>query len=127
MSRLKTLIPAVLALSLGATAIATPALADNDCPPGQRERDNHCLPKGIAKKIDKDAEITIHNGRGDSNYVVVRPGESLRGRDYRIVEDYGRYGLAPAGGDSVYAIVDDQIVQIDRDTLQIVSLIRALN
>lgn len=102
----------VAALGLTAMTVAPePALARNDCPPGLAKKSPACVPPGLAKKG------VVHDWRA---------GDRLTG-DYRLTRDWGRYDLPPLDDRLAYAILADRILRVDRDTLEVLAVVRLLD
>jgi hypothetical protein len=102
----------VAALGLTAATFAPdPARAGNDCPPGLAKKNPPCVPPGLAKKgIAYDWRL----------------GDRLTG-DYRLTRDWGRYDLPPLEQRLAYAILSDHILRVDRDTLEVLAIVRLLD
>jgi hypothetical protein len=95
------------ALGLAAPMIAPdPAQARSHCPPGLAKKNPPCVPPGLARK-------------GDAR-------DYLRG-DYRLTRDWNRYGLPPLEDRLAYAILSDRILRVDRETLEILAVVRLLD
>lgn len=102
----------VAALGMAAVTLAPePALARNDCPPGLAKKNPPCVPPGLAKK----------GVRYDW-----RAGERLSG-DYSLTRDWNRYGLPPLEERLAYAILADRILRVDRETLEVLAVVRLLD
>lgn len=101
----------VATLGLAAMAAAPdPALARNDCPPGLAKKNPPCVPPGLARQGAHDWRV----------------GDYLRG-DYRLTRDWGRYGLPPLEDRLAYAILSDRILRVDRNTLEVLAIVRLLD
>lgn len=85
------------------------------CPPGLAKKNPPCVPPGQAKKGVTSGEWLGHSTVGD---VTNRD-------DLFFLDDFVRYDLRPLPYGQRYAVVDGQIVVIDRESYQILQLIRA--
>lgn len=85
------------------------------CPPGLAKKNPPCVPPGQAKKGATSAEWLDRDHAGD----IVHQGELI------FLDDFVRYDLKPLPYGQRYALVDDQIVVIDRDSYKVLRLIRA--
>lgn len=85
------------------------------CPPGLAKKNPPCVPPGLAKK-----GVTSSDWLGRD-----RVGEIVNQNDLIFLDDFLRYDLRPLPYGQRYAVVDDQIVVIDRESYQILQLIRA--
>lgn len=85
------------------------------CPPGLAKKNPPCVPPGQAKKGVTAAEWL---GRD-------RVGDVVDQDNLMFLDDFLRYELRPLPYGQRYAVVDDQIVVIDRESYQILQLIRA--
>lgn len=133
---------------------ADPALARNDkgCPPGLAKKSPACVPPGLAKKgvtardydeirqdDDRDDDYVYDRWRrGDrlpsDRYVILEEGDRVifEGREY-IVVDTDNGTVLKSGDDwyrlprydgSEYVRVGDAIIRVDRETKQVIDLIR---
>lgn len=124
---------AVLALGLA----LTPAVAlagPKHCPPGLAKKSPACVPPGQAKKSagrDYDRDRTYVDRDG---YVRIREHDGFRRGDYYVdrrgyvrVRDYDRYRLPrPREGEAYYR--DGTVVfRVDRETRQIIELVRLVD
>ena len=124
---------AALALSLAAPAIAQ---GGKSCPPGLAKKTPACVPPGLAKKgvTTEDRTGTSGTDVQDDEFVVLAEGDRVMidGREYIVVDtDNGTvlrrgndwYRL-PRTADSDYVRIGDAIVQVDRETKQVIDWIR---
>lgn len=115
---MKRLAPlALLCAALSLTLTPQISEARNACPPGLAKKSPACVPPGQAKKHHRDDRYDRHR---------VRIGEHLHDRDWRRISDPRRYGLPPEGRDWRYGLLGDQIVRIDRESYEVLELVRAL-
>lgn len=134
-------------IALGSGLAPAPALADSRgfCPPGLAKKHNGCNPPGHARHDGRDRDRDRDHDRDWSRlsererdrirerereraYYGLRPGDDLRGRDdWRWLSDPRRYSLPSLRDGQRYAVIGNQIVTVDRDTLRILSLLQALN
>lgn len=122
---MKTLFASILVGAL----CATPALADPGrgpghgkghghhahhgahCPPGLAKKNPSCTPPGHARK-------KAHH--------LHRVGDTLRGGDYILVRDPGRYAL-DARPDWRYYRDNDRIYRVDSDTRKILAVLNLID
>lgn len=113
------IIPRLLFVALVATMpmmTGQVAFADSGkCPPGLAKKTAPCVPPGQAKKGVTSAEWL---GRD-------RVGDVVDQDDLIFLDDFVLYDLRPLPYGQRYAVFDDQIVVIDRESYQILQLIRA--
>ena len=115
-STLKTL-PTFLTLSVLAFAtFAQPdpvAAQPKGCPPGLAKKNPPCVPPGQAKK------------RGSQDEWLYDRSDHAVDRDNLIfLDDYWRYDLPRLPSNQRYAVLDNRIVVIDRESYQILQLIK---
>lgn len=105
---------AVAFFAFAAMAGAPPAVADTKaCPPGLAKKNPPCVPPGQAKK-----GVTT-DGWQDRD----RVGEIADHDDLTYLDDFRRHELPALPEGQRYAIVDDRIVIIDRESFRILQLI----
>lgn len=125
------LLTTLAALSL---TMAVPAIAkDKACPPGLAKKSPSCVPPGLAKK-----GVTSEDWQGerveDDDYSILAEGDRviIDGQEYIVVDtDNGTilrrgddwYRL-PRDANTDYVRVGDAIVQVDRETKQVIDWIR---
>ena len=108
-------------MALLALVFAAPADAKNNnshkengqsgfCPPGLAKKNPPCVPPGLAKKGSRSYET----------------GDWIGDDDYHNVIYPGRYGLPPLGPNERYVILDGQILKVQKDTYEVITLIRAV-
>lgn len=102
-------------LALGATFAQTDAAfaRSKGCPPGLAKKNPPCVPPGQARKAAGGHDWQHHIGDVPDR------------EDLEYLDDYWRYDLPALPRGQRYAIVDNRIVVIDRDTYAILQLIRA--
>ena len=107
-------------LAVALFAVAPLAHADSafaqskGCPPGLAKKFPPCVPPGLAKKA-----VTTNQWLSRD-----RTGEVVYRDDLIFLDDYVRYDLPPLPNGQRYAVIDDRIVVIDRESYQILRLIR---
>ena len=112
MPRIKTILAATVAAF---TLAGTPVLADTvvkTCPPGLAKKDPACVPPGqVGKSWTPD-------------YVFVE-GDRLRG-DYVLSPEaeWDALSLAPIEDDTVYVVIDNQIVRVKQSNFVVVEPIK---
>ena len=92
------------------------------CPPGLAKKGNGCRPPGLAKKDrhHDDYRDAYRDDRRDGRYRY-RVGDRIVDYDDLIlIRDPGRYGLDPRW---TYYRANDQVIRVDRETDQVLSLI----
>lgn len=114
MPRFQTILAATVAAF---TLTGAPVLADTvvkACPPGLAKKDPACVPPGqVGKSWTPD-------------YVYVE-GDRLRG-DYVLIPEaeWEELSLVPIEDDSVYVVIDNQIVRVKESNLVVIEPIRIL-
>ncbi|WP_370338985.1 RcnB family protein [Parvularcula marina] len=97
------MISAISALSLGALSVSATAYADPPhCPPGHAKKgwcDNDRYDDS------RDERRAYEEGYRDGQRDAIRYGDRYY-RDYRVIEDYERYGLRAPRGGYYYAQLD---------------------
>ncbi|MGC0222308.1 excinuclease ABC subunit A [Pseudooceanicola nitratireducens] len=88
------------------------------CPPGLAKKSPACVPPGQAKNQAKKMVDHTMPRVGD------RLDGSYYGSRYILVRDPGGYGLDPYG---TYYRVDGQVIQVDRETSEVIALIGAVS
>lgn len=113
MPRINTILAATLAAF---TLTGVPALAEGakDCPPGLAKKDPACVPPGqVGKSYNPDN--------------VYAEGDRLRGHYLIVTEDqWADLSLTPLDDDSVYVVIDNQIVRVKKSNLVVIEPIRIL-
>jgi len=102
------------AIILGAALLlASPVAADQKgCPPGLAKKSPACVPPGLAKK---GVRYEDHDWR---------VGDHWEDRDdYNRIRDWDRYGLPRLKDGEAYYRVGDNVVKVDRETMQVIGLI----
>lgn len=114
MPRIHTLLAAtVAAFTLAGTSVLADTIIKT-CPPGLAKKDPACVPPGqVGKSWTPD-------------YVYVA-GDRLRG-DYVLIPqtEWQTLHLTPIEDDTVYVVIDNQIVRIKESNLRVVEPIRIL-
>ena len=113
MPRINTILAAAIAVvSLG----SAPVLADSvkACPPGLAKKNPPCVPPGQVGKSWTPERI----------YVV---GDRIRG-DYVLIseDEWDDLSLTPIADDTVYVVIDNQIVRVKQSNLIVIEPIRIL-
>ena len=134
---------ASLIAALAAFAMASvPIIADaagksgKHCPPGLAKKTPACVPPGLAKKgvTAEDRGYDIGDRIPDTEYVILAEGDRVifEGREYVVVDtDNGTvlrrgddwYRL-PRDSYSDYVRIGDALVKVNRETKQVIDLIR---
>lgn len=117
-----TILGLALALPLAANAKPNPGHGNGNtklmhtapghsakCPPGLAKKSPACVPPGLTKSHD----IRVGDVLDGSGY----------GSEYILIRDPGRYALEPFG---TYYRVNNQVIQVDRETSEVVALIGAV-
>lgn len=148
---MKPLFFLILATALAFSFAPEPALAKGKkCPPGLAKKSPACVPPGLAKKgvtrddyvrerdYDDDDYVYDDWRRGDrlprDRYVILDEGDRVifEGEEYIVVDtDNGTvlrrgddwYRL-PRYDNSEYVRIGDAILRVDRETKQVIDLIR---
>ena len=108
----RLLLPALLA----ALVAATPGISvAGGCPPGLAKKAVPCVPPGQAKKFHREGPERI------------RRGDHIRDFDYHLIRYPDRYGLDPLRTGERYYVVDGQILRVNRDTYEVLDVIRAVS
>lgn len=79
------------------------------CPPGLAKKSPACVPPGLAKQVMPQVGDHLDGAHFGTRYILIR--------------DPGRYGLDPYG---TYYRIDGQVVQVDRETQEVLALIGAV-
>ena len=114
--------PLITILALLALALAVPADAKDKskhsegnesgfCPPGLAKKAVPCVPPGLARQEGRRFES----------------GDRVGDDDFHLVTYPDRYGLPLLGPDERYIILDGQILKVQKDTYEVISLIRAVS
>jgi len=110
-------LPTLLTLSvLAFVALAHPdpvVAQPKGCPPGLAKKNPPCVPPGQAKK----------RGSPD-DWLYDRSGAVVDRDDLIFLDDYWRYDLPRLPSNQRYAVLDNRIVVIDRESYQILQLIK---
>ena len=101
-------------LAFAALAQPDPVVAQpKGCPPGLAKKNPPCVPPGQAKK------------RGSlDEWLYDRSGAAVDRDDLIFLDDYWRYDLPRLPSTQRYAVLDNRIVVIDRESYQILQLIK---
>lgn len=101
---------ALVLSALLASAAALPAAGQPPhCPPGLAKKTPACVPPGLANKGATGREW--------------RRGDRVSGYDYIVIRDWDRYRLAPPRSGEQYIRIADNLLKIDRDTLEVITFI----
>ena len=118
MPRNMTIIPAtVAALILTLTLTGAPALADSvkACPPGLAKKDPACVPPGQVDKSWTPERIYVEGDRIRGDYVIIAE------------DDWDNLSLTPIDDDTLYVVIDNQIVRVRESNLIVIEPIRILD
>jgi hypothetical protein len=114
MPRIKT----ILAASVAALTLAgAPVLADTvvkACPPGLAKKDPACLPPGQVGKSWTPDYVYVEGDRIRGDYVIIPEAE------------WEELSLTPIADDTVYVVIDNQIVRVKQSNLVVIESIRIL-
>ncbi|MBT8459148.1 MAG: hypothetical protein HKP37_05315 [Boseongicola sp.] len=130
---MKYLIPSALtALALVSAPTDTFAAGKGakNCPPGLAKKTPACVPPGLAKK----GGYAIGDHVYDPDYVILRNGDRVifEGREYTVVDTTSgtilrrgndSYRL-PRDRSSDYVRIGDNLIKVDRQTKEVIELIR---
>jgi hypothetical protein len=114
MPRIHTILAAAVAavtLTAGAPVMAQGA---KGCPPGLAKKNPPCVPPGQVGKSWTPDRIYVEGDRVRGSYVVIP------------ADDWAEYELTPITDDSIYVVIDNQIVRVKRSNLVVVEPIRIL-
>lgn len=107
----------ILAATLATLTLAgLPAFADSAkaCPPGLAKKDPACVPPGQVGKSWTPDHVYVEGDRLRGDYVIL--GE----------DDWDDLSLAPIADDTVYVVIDNQIVRVKQSNLVVIEPIRIL-
>jgi len=113
MPRIKT----ILAATAAAFALTgVPALAESvkDCPPGLAKKDPACIPPGQVGKSWTPDRIYVEGDRIRGDYVIIPR------------EEWEELSLTPIEDDTVYVVIDNQIVRVKESNLVVIEPVRIL-
>ena len=116
----KIITPALTAIALVFTVPGIATASPNHCPPGLAKKTPACVPPGQARHL---TESDWRDRWSIGDRIHDREFDHYDNRD--ILRIYGQQ-LPPLADDQAYVIVDGGLVAIDRDTLEIVSLVTFL-
>ncbi len=112
------ILPNILAFAILAFApFVEPGVAvaqPKGCPPGLAKKNPACVPPGQAKK----------GGSLDQRQYQDRRGTIVDRGDLIFLDNYARYDLPRLPDRQRYAVVDDRIVVIDRESYEILQLMQ---
>ncbi|MEK6215725.1 MAG: hypothetical protein N2B03_00760 [Boseongicola sp.] len=150
---MKQLMILILALGMGFAATTEHAIAKErgakGCPPGLAKKNTPCVPPGLAKKgvtagdwqakRDRDDDDDDYYGIGDrldrDDYLILQEGDRVEvdGTEYVVIDtDNGVilrrgkdfYRLPRHDDGSGYVRVGETLIRVDRETQQVIELIR---
>ena len=106
---------AAAALVAAAFTAVQPATAQSGgCPPGLAKKETPCVPPGQAKK-----------GVTTQDWLNRHPiGERISPERVEWIDDFSRYDLPPLADGRRYAVIDGMLVELDRDTYELLQLVR---
>lgn len=113
MPRIKTFLAATVA-ALALTGVPTLADSVKACPPGLAKKDPACVPPGQVGKSWTPDRVYIEGDRIRGDYVIIPETE------------WDELSLAPIEDDTVYVVIDNQIVRIKQSNLVVIEPIRIL-
>ncbi len=100
------------------------------CPPGLAKKSPPCVPPGLAKRQGYNLDDRYHHApdyfwRDDDRRI--RLGDPLFDYTYHRITQPWLYGLPPVSDDWFYAVADGRIIRVDRDTFEVLALIRIVD
>lgn len=113
MPRLKTILAATAA---ALTLTGAPVLAESvkACPPGLAKKDPACIPPGQVGKSWTPDRIYVEGDRIRGDYVIIPKA------------DWEDLSLTPIDDDTVYVVIDNQIVRVKESNLVVIEPVRVL-
>jgi hypothetical protein len=113
MPRIHTILAAAIA---AVTLTSAPVLADSvkGCPPGLAKKDPACVPPGQVGKSWTPDRIYVEGDRIRGDYVLISE------------DDWDDLSLSPIDDDTVYVVIDNQIVRVKESNLVVIEPIRIL-
>lgn len=129
---------ALTALALFATptdVLAAPK-GDKNCPPGLAKKTPACVPPGLAKKgvTAEDRGYDIGDRIDEPDYIILQTGDRVifEGREYIVVSTSNDTILRrgddiyrlPRDARSDYVRIGDNFIKVNRETKEIIDLIR---
>ena len=113
MPRIKTILAATVA---ALTLTGAPVLADSvkGCPPGLAKKDPACVPPGQVGKSWTPDRVYVEGDRIRGDYVIVPEAE------------WEELSLTPIEDDTVYVVIDNQIVRVKQSNLVVIEPVRIL-
>ncbi len=113
MPRIKTILAATVA---ALTLTGAPVLADSvkSCPPGLAKKDPACVPPGQVGKSWTPDRVYVEGDRIRGDYVIVPEAE------------WEELSLTPIEDDTVYVVIDNQIVRVKQSNLVVIEPVRIL-
>jgi hypothetical protein len=113
MPRINTILAAAVAAF---TLTGVPALAENvkACPPGLAKKDPACVPPGQVGKSWTPDRVYVEGDRIRGDYVIIPEAE------------WDELSLTPIADDTVYVVIDNQIVRVKQSNLVVIEPIRIL-
>jgi hypothetical protein len=107
----------ILAAAIAAVTLSSaPVLADSIivCPPGLAKKNPPCVPPGQVGKSWTSDRIYIQGDRIRGDYVIIAE------------DDWDDLMLTPIYDDTVYVVIDNQILRIKESNLVVIEPIRVL-
>jgi hypothetical protein len=107
----------ILAAAIAAFSLTgVPVLADSvkGCPPGLAKKDPACVPPGQVGKSWTPDRVYVEGDHIRGDYVII--GE----------DDWDDLSLTPIDDDTVYVVIDNQIVRVKQSNFVVVEPIRIL-
>lgn len=113
MPRINTIFAAAVA---ALTFSGAPVLADSvkHCPPGLAKKDPACVPPGQVGKSWTPDRVYVEGDRIRGDYVIIPEAE------------WDALSLNPIADDTVYVVIDNQIVRVKESNLVVIEPIRIL-
>ena len=116
----KIITPALTAIALVFSVPGIATASPNHCPPGLAKKTPACVPPGQARHM---TESDWHDHWSIGDHIENHSYDYYDNAD--ILRLYGQQ-LPPLPADQAYVVLDGGLVAIDRDTLEIVSLVTFL-
>jgi len=136
MKHIATFAITALALLAAPTDLYAAGKGAKNCPPGLAKKTPACVPPGLAKKgvTAEDRGYDIGDRIEDPEYIILQTGDRVifEGQEYEVVDTTNgtilrrgndRYRL-PRDASSDYVRIGDSLIKVDRQTKEVIDLIR---
>lgn len=127
---------AAITLFTAPTQALAAGKSEKNCPPGLAKKTPACVPPGLAKKgvSADDLGYDIGDRFEDADYIILQNGDRVifEGREYTVIDTTNgtilrrgnnSYRL-PRDASSDYVRVGDSLIKVNRETKEIIDLIR---